>query len=312
MRPQNLKDIALSLVIFGLGFAALISLTSKIEAIRPPLPAGYEDSDLTVEGGRLRGYSLGAEGLAADWYWMRALQYLGTKMIETEMHPGMDLKPLNPRLLYPMLDNASTLDPRFMTVYIYGATVLPEVDPNQAISLTQKGIDHNPNEWKLYHFLGFIYWDLKDYPKAAEVYERGSHLAGAHNWMHMMSVNMRSEGGSRDTARQIYTQVYNEAQDEETRGFATARLLGLESLDEREAINTALAAFVEKNGRCPADWREAFSSLRGAKVNRRKELRFDSATLAPVDPSDTPYILLNEGKCEVSLNIQQSKAANLK
>ena len=312
MRSGNFRDIVISVVIFGIGFFSIYALTSKIEGARPPLPKGYEDSDLTVEGGRLRGYSFGAEGLVADWYWMRALQYLGTKMVESEMNPGMDLRPLNPRLLYPMLDNASTLDPRFMTVYTYGATVLPEVDPQQAIRLTEKGIEHNPEQWRLYHFLGFIYWELKDYPKAAEVYERGSRLPGAPNWMSMMAVNMKGEGGSRDTAKQVYSRVYDQAQDEDTRSFARARLLGLDSLDEREAIDEALANFTAKNNRCPASWREAFPLIRQVRSKAGKELRFDSSTLAPVDPSDVAYVLMNEGKCEAAIDVHQSKVAILK
>jgi tetratricopeptide (TPR) repeat protein len=312
MGSQNFRDIVISAVIFAVGVFSIYALTSKLEQIRPPLPKGYEDSDLTVEGGRLRGYSFGAEGLVADWYWMRALQYLGTKMVEAKTGPGVDLKPLNPRLLYPMLDNASTLDPRFVTVYAYGATVLPEVDPQEAIRLTEKGITNNPEQWKLYHFLGFIYWELKDYPKAAEVYDRGSRLPGAPNWMRMMAVNMQGEGGTRETARQIYGQVYDQAQDEETRNFAKARLLGLESLDEREAINDVLANYAEKNGRCPANWREVFPLIRRVRSKAGKELRFDSSTLAPVDPSDAAYLLVNEGKCEAAVDIHQSKVANLK
>ena len=312
MRSQNFRDIVISVVIFGVGFLSIYTLTSKLDATRPPLPKGYEDSDLTVEGGRLRGFSFGAEGLVADWYWMRTLQYLGTKMVEAEMMPGMqDLRPLNPRLLYPMLDNASTLDPRFMTIYNYGATVLPDIDPQQAIKLVEKGIKNNPDQWKLYHFLGFIYWEMKDYPKAAEAYERGSQLPGAPSWMRMMVTNMRSEGGSRETARQIYTQVLNEAQDDETRNYAQARLVGLDSLDERESINSALSAYSEKAGRCPANWREAFPLLRSVRSKSGKDLRFDSSTLAPVDPSDVPYLLINQQKCESALDIQHTKTANL-
>lgn len=311
MRSRNFKDILISVAIFGVGFFSIYTLTSKIERARPPLPAGYEDSDLTIEGGRLRGYSFGADGLVADWYWMRALQYFGSKLVNAGMTPGTkDLRPLNPRLLYPMLDNASTLDPRFMTVYQYGAMILPDIDPQQAIRLTQKGIEHNPDQWRLYHYLGYIYWELKDYPKAAEAYERGSQMPGAPIWMRMMKSNMESEGGSRETARQVYTQVLNGAQDDETRTFATARLLGLDSLDERESINEALSASREKNGRCPASWREAFPLLRSIRSRTGKELRFDSLTLAPVDPSDVPY-LLDKQTCESTLDIQKTKAANL-
>ena len=308
MSSKLAKEILISLVIFGVGFAALFALTLKIEATKPPIPAGYEDSDLTVEGGRLRGYSFGAEGLVADWYWMRALNYLGTKMVDAGFNPGIqDLRPLNPRLLYPMLDNASTLDPRFMTVYTYGATVLPDIDPQQAIKLLEKGIENNPGQWRLYQFLGYIYWDLKDYPKAAEVYERGAQLPGSPNFMSMMASNMKSQGGTRDMARQIYTQVLNEAQDDETRIFARARLMGLDSLDEQDVINEALSTFKKENGRCITSWREFALWLRNSQVRGIERLRFNK-NLEPVDPSDTPY-LLDNANCSVHHDRINSKVA---
>ena len=309
MKPGDLKDFILTVIVIVSGFAVIVGSTGRIESVRPPLPVGYDDADLTVEGGRLRGYSFGAEGLVADWYWTRSLQYLGDKIAKAGGFAAVhDLKSLNPRLLYPLLDNASTLDPRFMTVYTYGATVLPDINPQQAIALTEKGIANNPDQWRLYHFLGYIYWELKDYPKAAEIYERGSQLAGAPNWMHMMAVNMQSEGGSRETAREIYAQVYNEAQDEETRLFAESRLLGLDSMDEREAVNAALASFMKANGRCPEYPREVIPMIRKINLPHGRQFRVDKNNNL-VDPSDTPYIFDAE-KCDLNLDRVNTKVAS--
>ncbi len=46
----------------------------------PVLPENYADEDLTLQGAKLKGFSLGFEGLIADWYWMKSLQYLGDKV----------------------------------------------------------------------------------------------------------------------------------------------------------------------------------------------------------------------------------------
>ena len=298
MTSKTIKDVILSAVVIGLGFAAVFALTQRLESSRPQLPAEYEDSDLTLDGGRLRGYALGADGLVADWYWMRALQYLGSKIVGAGGFSMVhDLKPLNPRLLYPMLDNASTLDPRFLTVYTYGAMVLPDIDAQQAIKLIEKGIEHNPGEWKLYHFLGYIYWQQKDYQKSAEIYERGSQLPGAPSWMLMMASNMRSQGSSRDTARQIYTQMLNQAQDNETRIFARARLLGLDSLDEQDVIGAALKSFQNNTGRCPAAWKELLPWLRTSRIAGVERLRINRSQEL-IDPSDTPY-LIEPSDCSV-------------
>ncbi len=96
---------------------------------------------------------------------MRSLQYIGEKVVKSsnETLNIENLTALNPRLLYPLLNNATTLDPQFMEVYAYGAVVLPAIDKEQAIKFTEKGITDNPSEWRLYQQLGYIYWRLGNF-----------------------------------------------------------------------------------------------------------------------------------------------------
>src|SRR6478672_1769692 len=173
MRDSLLKDIVLPATIIVGGFAALIVLSSRIDATRPQMPEGYEDTDLNFSGSRLRGFAFGAEGLIADWYWTRALQYIGEKMLK---HPDTpidleDLSELEPRLLYPLLQNATGLDPHFIAAYSYGAMVLPAIDKQKAIDLTKQGIVNNPDSWRLYQHLAYIYWKLGRYEEASETYQ---------------------------------------------------------------------------------------------------------------------------------------------
>ncbi len=163
------------------------------------MPEGFEDEDLALQGAKLKGYALGFEGLIADWYWMRSLQYIENKVVKSpdETLNIENLTALNPRLLYPLLDNATTLDPQFMAVYAYGAVVLPAIDKEQAIKLTEKGIADNPNEWRLYQQLGYIYWRLDNFEKASLVYTEGAKIVGAPPFMSLMAAKMKSEGQSR-------------------------------------------------------------------------------------------------------------------
>jgi len=59
------------------------------------------------------------DGLVADVYFMRALQYIGNKLVKTNIEEINieNLRPLNPRLLYPLLDKATDLDPNFIAAY---------------------------------------------------------------------------------------------------------------------------------------------------------------------------------------------------
>ena len=248
---DNLKQAIISTVLIIFGFGVVFVLSGFLEKNRPPLPENYEDEDLGLQGARLKGYALGFEGLLADWYWMRSLQYIGDKILKSDREISMDnMRELNPRLLYPYLENASTLDPKFLSVYEYGAIVLPAIDNEQAIKLTQKGIEHNPNKWRLYHYLGYIHWRSGDYEKAAEIYERGSQISDAPAFMRLMAAKMKSEGGSREVAREIYRQMLEQATDEQTRENAALRLLELDSMDERDLLREALRNFQSKNNRC--------------------------------------------------------------
>ncbi len=287
-------------------FAAVFVLSNFLEKNKPQLPESYADEDLTLQGAKLKGFSLGFEGLIADWYWMKSLRYLGDKVLNSKQDFSLDdLSSLNPRLLYPYLNNATDLDPKFFSVYEFGATVLPAIDKQQAIKLTQKGIDNNPNNWRLYQYLGFIYWRLENYQKAAEVYEKGSQIEGAPDFMKMMAAKMKSAGGNRETAREIYQQMFDDAQDEQSKETARLRLLELDSLNERDAIRAALQTFREKNNRCANGWREILPLLQNVKLNGGKDFRVDNASNL-VDPSGAPYILDTE-KCDVQLDREETK-----
>ncbi len=300
------KQTLLSAVLIVGGLAAVYVLSGFLEHHRPALPDNYADQDLSLQGAKLKGYALGFEGLLADWYWMNSLQYLGDKVIKSQESFSLDdLNSLNPRLLYPYLNNATDLDPKFISVYEFGATVLPAINKEQAINLTRKGIANNPDNWRLYQYLGYIYWRLKDYGQAAETYEQGAKIAGAPDFMKSMAAKMKSDGGNRETARAIYRQIFDEAQDEQAKENARLRLLGLDSLDEREAIQKALDDFKAKNNRCVGSWREITPSLQTVKLPNGRDFRIDYSNNL-IDPTDAPYVLDKE-KCVVNLDAARTK-----
>lgn len=298
-----MKNIFSLFIVLILGFGAVFAASRFLEKNKPASDESFGDEDLYFSSRQLKLVGADFRGLIADWYWINTLQYMGNKILK---HPGElninDLRPLNPRLLYPMLDTASTLDPQFMTVYSYGAAVLPAIDNRQAIKLLDKGVAANPDNWRLYHNLGYIYWQLKDYPKAAQIYAEGAGKEGAPVWMKQMSANMQAQGGSRDFARQVYRQMFETAEDEQTKIFAELRLAQTISLDERDAIGAVLQNFTQKNHRCINSWAEVSRELRLVRLPDKTPLSFD-ATGAPVDPTDVPYVIVSEsGQCGVKLS----------
>jgi tetratricopeptide (TPR) repeat protein len=287
----NLKTFLLPAIILVIALPAVVLLSDRANANRVALAESYEDSDLDLQGRKLKGFAIGTEGLLADWYWIRSLQYLGGKLVKSDLGDLNidDLRSLNPRLLYPLLENATELDPHFLAAYTYGAIILPAIDTDLAIKLTEKGIQNNPEAWRLYHYLGYIYWRKKDYENAAVAYDRGSAIPGAASFMREMAANMRTRGGSRETAYQIYSEIYFSAADPQSRSNAELRLNQLDSIEELDVINEILNSVVKGGSPCPAQLSLVIPKLEGRSLPRGKEFHVDQQRRL-VDPTGVPYI----------------------
>ena len=291
---DSIRDGVLLLTVL-IGLATVVGLSRWLDSHRPPVDSKLEEEQLYLNGATARRISLGFNGLAADWYWMRSLQYVGRKIIGVPENVQIDsLGQLNLKLLAPLIDTATTLDPQFMEPYQYAAVVLPDIDLQQAIRITKKGIAANPSAWRLHQYLGYIYWQQKDFQAAGEAYDQGSKLPGAPVWMEAMKAKMAAEGGSRELAREIYERMYEQAEDSQVKEMARVRLLQLESLDQRDGLRKVLSAYRSKAGRCPSSWSEVGLVLRALRLN------LDAAG-APLDPSGTAYVIVSDS-CDVALD----------
>lgn len=305
-----MKNLFILLLVLAVGYAAIFFVSRRLESSSLTSVESFTDEDLYFSSSQLTLVGADFRGLLADWYWIKSLQYLGDKAVLHRDNLNInDLRALNPRLVYPMLDTAAKLDPQFMTLYSYGAAVLPAIDEQQAIKFLKDGIEANPENWRLYHNLGFIYWRAGDFAAAANAYGDGAKKPNAPVWLRQMSLNMQAQGGSRDFARQIYRQMFETAEDEQTKNLAELRYSQLDALDQLDAIRAALQNFNQKNRRCASDWQEIFRDLRLIKANG-KNLIFNSQG-EPLDPTGEPYSLSNQnGDCSARLS-QTSKIPQL-
>ncbi len=231
----------------------------------------------------LKRLSLGYTGLMADVYWTRAVQYFGGKHTQrsTSYH-----------LLAPLLDITTDLDPKLIVAYQFGATFLSEKppagagQPDTAVALVEKGIRENPDEWRLYYELGFLhYMERHDYLAAAQAFERGSRVPGAHASLKILAAAMAQHGGDRETARLLWTTTYQTTQDKLIRQNALKHLRALRVDEEVDQLESVVRQWRERNGRHP----ENFLELVRAGWLRR----------IPVDPLGYPYKLRPDGGVEV-------------
>src|SRR5215203_2120453 len=101
-QSEHMKTVTLaSVVIVGMGCAML--LVRWTDSLRPPPDPQLIDESLYLNSKTAKRVSLGFNGLAADWYWMRSLQYVGRKIMDTSGPvPLDDLSGLNLKLLAPL------------------------------------------------------------------------------------------------------------------------------------------------------------------------------------------------------------------
>jgi tetratricopeptide (TPR) repeat protein len=292
-RRERARDALLALLVVA-GLAAASGLSRWLDARRPAEDPFASYEELYVKPETARRLSLAFNGLAADWYWLRSLQYVGRKV---DAYNGAfaldDMRALDIRNLSALLEQSTALDPQFMAAYEFGALVLPSIDRDAAVRLVERGIQANPQEWRLYHHLGYIYWLAGRFQEASAAYEAGAMQPGAPAWMHVMATQMSAQGSSRAVAREMYQRMYEGAADEQVRALAAARLAQVDSLEERELIRQILSDFRARAGRCPADWREVAPQLRAARLRA-------TGAGAPLDPSDVPYVL-DAAACDVKL-----------
>ena len=207
------------MLIAGLALSAMAQ--NWLDA-RPGGPLPVDDRLYLTSGEALKHASIGFDGVVADLYWIRTIQYFGGKLEDQRLRVGrrggaIDWSQMSQ--LAPLLEIVTELDGHHLAAYRFGAFFLPYLDRERAIRLVQQGIRNNPREWRLHQDLGFIYWRAGRYTEASEAYLRGSRIAGAPLWMEAMAASMLAQGGDRETAREMLRRLCENSEDRFIRGI---------------------------------------------------------------------------------------------
>ena len=265
---------------FAVAMVMLVALFASSAEVRDRVYAAarVETQLLYIPDGKVLGrMALSFDALLADVYWIRALQhYGGTKRSE-----GPDK---SYALLGPLLDIATTLDPRFNAAYRFGAIFLTEGYPNGpgrpdlAIALLEKGIEEMPDKWEYYMDIGFIYyWWLQDYDTSAAWFEQAADVPGASPWLRSLAANTLAAGGSRQSSRTLWQQIYDTADHDWLRAESARRLTQLQALDDIDQLISAAQRFIDQSGRPPRSWAELIDA--------------ELLPGVPVDPTGRPYVM---------------------
>ncbi|HEX4546472.1 MAG TPA: hypothetical protein VH110_08930 [Candidatus Acidoferrum sp.] len=273
------------LLVLPAGFAGIWKLQHQIDAQHASLR--HDQDDLLLWSPKLvKLMSLEYAPMTADVYWTRVVQYYGNKHVR---------KQANLELLWPLLDITTTLDPNLLPAYRFGAMFLSQKAPagasrpDLAVKLIQRGILENPDYWRFYEDLGFIYYfDLADYPKAAEAFLEGSKKPGAQLWMEVMAARISAEGESFETSLFLWNDIYQTTSDPLVKENALRHLQLVRVKEDFKQLNALADQYEKRFGRRPTRMSELVQGglLRGI----------------PGDPLGYAYVFGPEGKAELSLD----------
>jgi len=208
----------------------------------------------------LRRIVLSFDALAADVYWIRALQHYGGDRLARDNRKRYEL-------LYPLLDLTTSLDPYFTIAYRFGAIFLSEGypggpgRPDLAVALLNKGIAARPGNWRFYHDIAFVhYWQYHDSKSAAVWFRKAAEQPDAPSWLEPVAASMLIEGGDRRSARFLFAQLAR-SEEEWLRKMAARSILQLDTLDFLDRVRPVVAQYPPPPG-TPYSWQWLIS--RGA------------------------------------------------
>ncbi|OLE85418.1 MAG: hypothetical protein AUF76_00815 [Acidobacteria bacterium 13_1_20CM_2_65_9] len=289
----GLGRIAVAVVIIGLLMGAAIELQRLRDRSFPVRPV-EDDSLYLTSPSSLRRMALAYRAVAADLYWIRALQYFGgtRRMVEA----GQTITDPNRRryaALFPLLDLTTSLDPRFNLAYRFGAIFLAEpaprgpARPDLAIALLMKGLAERPDRWEYMQDIGFVhYWWRQDYKAAAEWFRRASEVPGAPWWLKSLSATTLAQGGDRLSSRMMWEAIRQSAEIDWLRHDAERHLGQLRALDEIDALQAIVNRVASQSAQPVLDWRPVMRAAGWRTI--------------PVDPAGIPYEIDERGRVQVS------------
>jgi len=280
MKPSRQITLVASTLLLACMLASIL-LLRKVDRLRSG--ATLQEVLYISSPKALKRLSLGYDGLLADIYWTRAVQYFGSKHFAESQHYD---------LLAPLLEITTALDPHLTVAYEFGANFLAPKPPNgagqpqRAIELSEFGIRNNPNEWRLYYDLGFIYYmELKDYTHAADAFARGSRVPNAHPFLGVMAAQMAQHSGELRMAQMMWSTTYQSTQDRNVRANAATHLRALQVEEDVTNLENLVGAYRSKTGRLPS----SLTDLQAAGMLRE----------VPMDPLGHTYKLISDGRVEV-------------
>ena len=233
------------LALLGIGLCAGIVATQiSMNNVQAGVPTLQRMSYLP-DGQILKVAALGYREVVADVLWLQVIQAMGDRHVSPETG----------QWIYRALDVVTTLDPTFVRAYEAGAHALCTVVvmPEESNRLLEKGIRHNPQEWRLPFLLGFnLYFELGDNQKAAEAMTMAAQIPGAPEIIARLAAKLLVSAKSPQQAVELLAKIYEDTSDDNVKRLLEQRLR--EAIVERDLamLEEAIGRFQTRYSQRPS------------------------------------------------------------
>jgi tetratricopeptide (TPR) repeat protein len=212
--------------------------------------------------------ALGFDSLVADYYWVQALQLVGSARGAVEDQSDT---------IAALIDVVTTLDPWVDHPYRFAALWLTRDIPavRRGSEFLRRAVAYHPEDWRNRFYLGYNhFFYLEENQRAAEVLEPAIGMDGAPTYLGAFVTRLRAEGGNLDTAAFFLKELIRDAPD----GFHRAEYL--KALDEIET---------ERRARYLDRARTEFWKRHGRDIERPSELWAGEARIIDAMPPPHPH-----------------------
>lgn len=189
---------------------------------------------------------LGYDQIVADFFWLRAVQYIGDKEKTNQGYP----------LIYQLLDLVTDLDSRFDYAYKVGGIILSMYTKRiqESNAILEKGIRENPEVWDLPFSLGFNhFFYLNDYSTAAEYMHKAAQLPGRPRYLPKLAARLYAQAGTPEVALEFLYRVYEQAPNEQVREELKERMKEVTIEKDIIFLEKAVKVYQERYKNLPDD-----------------------------------------------------------
>ena len=197
----------------------------------------------------VREASIEYQGLAADFVWLRAIQYYGYHLMSDRKYEWLG----------HVFGILASLDPGFIGAYHFGAITLAwdARKPHEAVDFLTDGMKANPMSWQVPFDAGFIcYMVLRDYDRASTFFEIASKMPNAWFILARWAAIAKAKAGDFRTAREMWLDILKGTENRALKALVVRQLKNLITEEAIDDLQKAAQRFLEDKRRPPGDLSE--------------------------------------------------------